>query len=126
MEDSFQFTWPQAYEPLYREIDSLIGALREVERDSTISMDKAQEIIGTLKEKISDVLATCSQEDRNSKPIHRLLSVETLTRIQIPLDIVEMLMSSCFDVNINQVDHMTKYQTCLHLAIANCHYGVVR
>ena len=126
MAASFQYTKPQECEPpLYREIDSLKDTLREVERDNTISMDKAQQMIAAHKEKISDVLATCSQEDRNLKPIHRLLMGEILAKVQIPLDILEMLVSFGFDVNI-KYDITTNSKTCLHLAIANRHFGVVR
>ena len=109
-------------EPLYTEIDCLKETLLVVDNDNTISMDNAQQLIGEHREKISVVLATYSRKDCNLKPIHRLLSIRPLTRVEIPLDILELLIA--FGFNVNQFDYDDK--PCLQISITNRHYTAVR
>ena len=108
-------------EQLYREIDRLKETLCAFDSGDT-SMDNAQQLIEEHRKKISGILATYAQADCNLKPIHRLLSVRPLTRVQIPLDILEMLQMFGYDVNKMNRDGFP----CLTIAIRNSHYAAVR
>ena len=112
-------------EPLDAAIDSLIETLLSVDNDNTISMDNAQQLIGEHREKISAVLVTYSQGDYSCYPIHRLLSAKPLSRVEIPLDILEMLTSFGFDINeISWIGNCSS--PCVTVAIRNRHYAAVR
>ena len=87
-------------------------------------MDNPQQLIGEHKEKISAVLATYPQEDCNCNPIHWLLSVKPLSRVEIPLDILEMLTFG-FDINEISWRDIDGFP-CITVAIRNRHYAAVR
>ena len=77
------------------------------------------------KKRISDILQTVPEKQRfltRPCPIHDLLSVKTLTSTEIPLDILEQLMSAGF--NVNEVNEFNR--TSLDVAVENCHYDVIR
>ena len=69
------------------------------------------------------------------KPIHRLLSIQPLKRIEIPLVALDVLVSSGFNFDEyfnNDRNYYGKWQhdemkiTCLHLAVKNHHHNAVR
>ena len=123
----------QVCESVCEEIDSLIETLCALDSDSdndsdsdSKSMDNAQQLIDEHKQKISAVLAkhspTCSPTCCTSKLLYRLLSVEPLTRVEIPLDILEMLVhSGCYDDWFGNGGHH-----CITAAIKSEHYAAVR
>ena len=124
---------------LHYEIAALKMTLIEVDEDNTKSVD----IINKHSRKVSDVLQTiidqkqhdrqvlCQQRTTNvhlPDPIHDLLSVRPLTKIEIPLDVITMMITAGFDVNYSNTISYTNSNsdTCLYLAIERHHYNVVR
>ena len=62
-------------------------------------------------------------------PIYSLVCVSSLTRAQIPLDVVKLLISVGFDMNHTANDyyvHYTSSTTCLYKAIQNHHFNIVK
>ena len=118
---------------LHKEIAALKVTLVEVDKDNTKSVD----IINKHSRNVSDVLQTiidkkqddrqllCHQNTTNvgfPDPIHDLLSVRPLTRVEIPLDVIRMMITAGFSVNYSN----SNSDTCLYLAIECHHYNVVR
>ena len=113
-----------------------MDTLCELDDDKTKSVD----IIAEYTEMITNVIPSKPLDIWHPKAIHHLLSVRPLQRIEIPLDVLEVLVSSGFDVNEYQKgdgnDSIDFYEekdaldeerkTCLHLAIKNHHYNAAR
>ena len=86
------------------------------DRDPTVCLQKhTQKIQDSIP---SDRIVRVSQL---ATPIHQLLKVGPLKRIEIPLDILELLTSAGFDVNYSDYG-----ETCLNTAIKYNHYKAVR
>ena len=110
-------------ETLNRKITQLKRSLRDIDKDDT----KSHDIIEEHTEQIKKVLQRISNETMDiqqfsSYPIHELLDLEPLTRAEIPLEVIEMLMSAGFDVDA----YDGGLKTCLYIAIDNHHYNIVR
>ena len=127
---------------LHEEIAVLKETLVEVDKDNTKSVD----IINKQSRNVSDVLQTIidkTQDDRQQvcyrsaadvqflNPIHDLLSVGHLTRTEIPLDVITLMITAGFSVNdigdATTGEH-TNYRgaTCLYRAIEYHQYNVVK
>ena len=124
---------------LHNEIAALKVTLVEVDEDNTKSVD----IINKHSRNVSDVLQTVIDKNQNNRqefchqnttifqfpdPIHDLLSISPLTRTEIPLDVITMMITAGFNVNYrNEMVHPINYsETCLYLAIERHHYNIVR
>ena len=124
---------------LHKEIAALKVTLIEVDEDNTKSVD----IINKHSRNVSDVIQTIIDKNQNNRqefchqsttifqfpdPIHDLLSVRPLTRTEIPLDIITMMITAGFSVNYrNEMVHPINYsEKCLSLAIERHHYNIVR
>ena len=83
------------WKPLIHEIGCLVEILEDVDNDETKSMD----IIAEHTERIANAIPSNPIDIWYPKPIHRLLSVNPLERIEIPLDVLKLLVSSGFDIN---------------------------
>ena len=80
---------------LINEINSLVDTLHDMDNDETKSRDIIAEHIKRITKAIpSKLIDICYP-----KPIHRLLSIHPLEKIEIPVDVLELLMSSGFNVN---------------------------
>ena len=110
---------------LINKINSLVDTLFDLDDNGTKSMD----IIAEYTERIRNVIPSNRAHIQYPKPIHCLLSIQPLRRIEIPLDVLELLLSSGFNVNVyynnNSGDINAERMTCLHLAIKNKHYSSV-
>ena len=111
----------QIWAPLMDEVNSLVDTLCVLDNDETESLDILKEHVA----KIQNAIPSKPIDTWYPKPIHRLLSVSPLNRIEIPLDLLNVLMSCRFDIN-EYYETGEKRMTCLHLAIKNHHYNVVR
>ena len=85
----------ETWKPLMGEIQSLVYTLCELDDDKTKSLD----IIAEHTERIKNAIPSKPIDIWYPKPIHHLLSVHPLQRIEIPLDVLEVLVSLGFDVN---------------------------
>ena len=85
----------KTWAPLIYEINSLVETLHALDNDETKSMD----IIGEHTKRIAKVIPSNPIDMWYPKPIHRLLSVKPLKRIEIPLDVLALLVSSGFNIN---------------------------
>ena len=101
---------------LDKEIPNLMETLALLDKDSTKSLD----IIKEHGKRIEALLVTINARKCNTFPIHQLLSVYPLTRIEIPLDILAMLASK---LDVDQRDDFG--MTCLTQAICYRHFNVV-
>ena len=111
---------------LFQEIDNLKTLL--------VKVDEGIEPLDALTDqtqKVLDVLPVTPSY--YSDPIHRLLSCGPLTKTEIPLEVLEKLIESGFDVNARlnyEDDGEYGYEkftyTCLNLAIKKGHYNAVR
>ena len=119
------------------EIQSLMDTLCELDDDKTKSVD----IIAEHTERITSLIPSNPIDAWYPKLIHHLLSVGPLQRTEIPLEVLEVLVSSGFDVNkyhysngkdvnedfCEQEDAPDeKRMSCLRLAIKNHHYSAAR
>ena len=108
---------------LIDEISSLVGTLHDLDNDETKSLD----IISEYCQWITNAIPSEPVDIWYPKPIHRLLSIRPLHRIEIPVDILDLLVASGFDVNKYYEDNASEERkTCLHLAVENHHYSAVR
>ena len=111
---------------LHKELCGLMNTLVAIDNDNTQSMDN----LSDHTEKISNVLQKISSQKLDARqfsfnPIHTLLSVGPLSSIELPLDVLRMLISAGCDVN--GYNHCSLFgQTCLPVAIACHHYSAVR
>ena len=120
----------ETWKPLIDEIKSLKDTLCDLDNDETKSLD----IIAEYTKRITNAIPSKPIDIWYPKPIHQLLSVRPLQRVQIPLGVLEILVSSGFDIDVNQYhnsddegDHCNiRHMTCLHLAIKNRHYNAAR
>ena len=121
----------QTWSPLVKEIKSLVDALCVLDNDET----KCVDILAKHIERIQNTIPPKLVHIQYPKPIHKLLSVQPLTRIEIPLDVLDTLVSSGFQVDEYYGDGKNKYGyweynvekiTCLHLAVKNHHYNAAR
>ena len=118
----------ETWKPLNDEIKSLVDTLCNLDNDETKSVD----IIAEHTERITNAIPPNPSDFWYPKPIHHLLFVRPLQRAEIPLDVLEVLVSSGFDVNQhhNSDDKGDRCHgermTCLHLAIKNRHYNAAR
>ena len=101
------------------EIDSLVDTLCVLDKDKTKCLD----ILMTHVGRIQNAIPSKPIDIWYPKPIHRLLSVSPLNRTEIPLDVLDVLMSCGFDINEYHESGENK-MTCLHLAVTNRHYNV--
>ena len=111
---------------LNQKLCDLKKTLVAIDKDYTLCTDTLSEHtkeISNVLQKISSQKLDARQFSTN--PIHTLLSVETLSRTEIPLDVLRMLISAGFDVNGYNCDSENR-QTCLAVAIARHHYNAVR
>ena len=139
VESADKCTW----KPLNDEINRLMDTLCELYDNKAKSMNIITDHTERIKNAIPQqpdkqnyafqVFARTKRRDTwDCAPIHQLLSVRPLKGIEIPLDVLKVLVSSVFDVS----DHIEycgetyekKYcrVTCLHLAIKNRHYNAAR
>ena len=112
-------------ETLKREIKDLKEKLVTIDRDNTQSVDS----IAENTKRISDVLRRISDKEidiTNSRynPIFDLLNVEQLTRTEIPLDVLNQLISVGFDVNA--ASWLPHPKACLNISAQNHHYNAAR
>ena len=122
----------QIWAPLINEIKSLGDAICVLDNDET----KCVDILIKHVERIQKAIPPKTVSMQYPKPIHRILSIRPLKRIEIPLDVLDILVSSGFAVNeyynndgVSYPDrrHTTnKKFTCLHLALRNHHYNAAR
>ena len=109
----------QAWKPLVEEIYKLMKTLLKLDTDdidpTVYFADHALRIRNSLPS------IPVKQTKQVIAPIHRLLKVGPLGKIEIPLDVLEMLTSAGFDVN-------SRYngERCLHISIVSQHYKAVR
>ena len=131
----------ETWKPLKYEIKRLVDALCDLDDDKTKSVDIITE--HTMRIKTATPPDPWAIAIWYPKPIHHLLSVHPLQRTEIPLDVLEVLVSSGFDVNayfntdgkdanedlcqekVCIHDHEERI-TCLHLAVKNYHYNAAR
>ena len=85
----------QTWAPLMREISSLVKTLHDLDNDKTKSTD----IIAKHTERTANAIPSNPIYIWYPKPIHRLLSVKHLERVEMPLDVLELLVSSGFNIN---------------------------
>ena len=106
----------QKWQPLLEEIRKLKTTLLKLDTDDTNATDYLIEHTQRIKEAVPTVPVT-----QVVAPIHQLLKVRPLKRIEIPLDILELLTTAGFDVNYREDG-----ATCLHVAIRCSHHKAVR
>ena len=85
----------ETWQPLKNEIQSLTDTLHDLDDDKTKSMD----IIAEYTEKITNAIPSNPIDMWYPKPIHQLLSIHPLLRIDFPLEVLEVLLTFGFDVN---------------------------
>ena len=106
-------------ESLMEEIRSLKETLIAADYADTTPVD----IIDQHAERISQALPTDPDTFCLNFPIHELLSVGPLTKIEIPVEILKMLALAP-GLHMNNVDMEDK--TCLQVAIEKKHYKAVK
>ena len=112
-------------ETLKKEIKDLKEKLVTIDKDNTQSVDS----IAENTKRISDVLHRISDKKIDItnylyNPIFDLLKVEQLTRIEIPLDVLNQLISVGFD--LNAASWLPVPKACLNIAAQNHHYNAAR
>ena len=108
-------------ERLQREIKYLKEKLVRIDKDKTRCVDSITKNI----KRILDVLQRISARKiaiKHCTPIYDLLSVIPLTRTEVPLDVLDQLISVGFDVNCCDFCN----RTCLDIAVEKHHYSAVR
>ena len=110
---------------LRSEIVDLKEALVRIDGDSTQSVDNTTEnikrILDVLQE-ISDTKMEITHSSFYHSPIYDLLSIGPLTRTEIPLDVLNQLISSGFDINSCDIYN----KACLDIAVEKRHYNAIR
>ena len=110
---------------LRREIKDLKETLVRIDKDSTLPMfgiakniERILYILKTISDKKLDIHTDSLYRDS----IHDFLSVGPLTRTEIPLDVLNQLISVRFEINC--IDSMS--YTCLDIAVNKHHYNAIR
>ena len=126
--ESARLTWT----PVIDKINSLMDTICALDNDET----KCVDILAKHIKRIQKAIPPNTVFIQYPKPIHRLLSIQPLKRIEIPLEILDILVSSGFEVNeyyndgSNYYGYSSKHNamkvTCLHLALKNHHYNAAR
>ena len=115
----------KVWKPLKDEIKRLVDTLIELDNDKTKSVDITAEYTERIKKAVPSTPIAIGYPN----PIHQILSVHQLQRIEIPLVVLEVLVSFGFDVN-EYISYEHEYSnsrlTCLHLSIKNYHYNASR
>ena len=116
---------------LHAEIAALKETLIEVDKDSSKSVDiinkHTRSVIDVIQTIIDKKLDTGKQLSQFPNPIDDLISVGARIRAEIPLDVIEMMITAGFSVD--ECDVTKSYSeraTCLYLAIEYQQYNVVR
>ena len=121
---------------LHTEIVALKETLVLVDKDTTKSvnfidkntrnvLDVLQRIIDKTLNNRQQVYHPTTTDSQFPNPIHDVLSVGSLNRIEIPLDVIKMMITAGFDMN--SMDNSEDYgATCLLRAIEHRQYHVVR
>ena len=104
--------------PLIHEISCLVDTLVNLDNDET----KSTNIIAEHTERIKSALPPNPTAFWYPNSIQELLSTHSLNRTEIPLDVLELLVSSGFRVN----GYCGEKIIGLHLAITNRHYNAAR
>ena len=104
------------WKPLLEEIHKLKKTLLKLDTCDTDPTDHFSEHAQWIQNSIPPI-----PTKQIVVPIHQLLKVGPLKRIEVPLDVLEILTSAGFDVNYRRDG-----ETCLHVAVGNRHYKVVR
>ena len=122
----------QIWAPLIDEINSLVDALCVLDNDESECVD----ILAKHVERIQNAIPLEKVCMEYPKPIHRLLFIQPLKQLEIPLDVLDILVSTGFDVDEYYNDDGIMYPhrwdinkkkvTCLHLALKNHHYNAAR
>lgn len=113
---------------LQREIDELKKELISIDTDITIFKKSTGSIsdnikrIAVLLQKISDNKLYFSRN--GSTPTYDLLSLQALKRTEIPLDVLDMLISTELDDTITST--LYPLDQCLDVAAKNRHYNAAR
>ena len=118
---------------LIDEIDMLVGELIELDNDEK---SKCEDILAKHVGRIRNAIPSKPEHIQYPRPMHRILSIPPLKRIEMPLDVLDVLVSSGFDVNEHDegedlqpwsmFSQAEKRITCLHIAVENHHYNAVR
>ena len=106
--------------PLIEEIKHLEDMLCDFDKDESKLVDINIEHIKRIK----NAMPSKRTYNWHPKPIRRLLSIQPLNRIEIPLNVLEEFESCGF--NVNEYYSESNKKTCLHLAVTNKHYNAVR
>ena len=140
-ENSTDVLYTQLWSQLDYEIGNLKETLASVERDCNLSLDNITEhtrdIANVVQAIVDNNLDARKQVPKNisldmgsfPNPIYSLVCVSSLTRAQIPLDVVKFLISAGFDMNHTANDYYVHYissTTCLYKAIQNQHFNIVK
>ena len=110
---------------LRREIKDLNTTLVRNDRDGTQSMDSIAENIKRILDILSEITKNkldIQTEGLYREAIHDLLSVGPLTRTEIPLDVLNQLISVGFEINCTD----TNGYMCLDIAAERHHYNAIR
>ena len=111
---------------LKREMTDLKETLVRIEEDNSHTVYSIRENIN----RVSNVFQTNVDkklliQSSSYSPIHDLLSVGPLTRTEIPLDLLDMLILEGWDVNSTVYFYSHKV-TCLDIAVESRHYNAIR
>ena len=124
---------------LHMEIAALKKILIHVNKDTTKSVDiiiqNSRNVIDVLQtiidKKLDNREQACLSSTADSQfpnPIHDLLSVGSLNRIEIPLDVIKMMITAGFDMNSMDNSGILRisHATCLFRAIQYRQFNVVK
>ena len=129
-------TYRKLRSKLHKEIVALKKTLVLVDEDTTKSVDlidkNTRNVLDVLQriidKKLDNRQQLCHQSTTNSQfpnPIHDILSVGSLKRIEIPLDVIKTMITCGFDINSMDKSKVSR-ATCLLRAIEHHQYNVVR
>ena len=129
-------TYRELRSQLHAEIVTLKVTLVLVDKDTTKSadlidkntrnvLDVLQTIIDKKLDNRQQVCHSSTTSNEYPNPIHDLLSVGSLNRIEIPLDVIKTMITCGFDINSMDKSKVSR-ATCLFRAIEHHQYNVVR
>ena len=111
---------------LKREITDLKEILVRIDNDNSQTVYSTRETIIRISNVLPpNVDKQLMIQSSSYNPIHDLLSVGPLTRNEVPLDLLDMLISGGWDVN-STVDFYSHKVTCLDIAVEMRHYNAIR